>query len=97
MTTPQQRVRALVKAIADLRRGDLEAVLDLDHYVRVHRGRHYDYATWEYVEGVTSHKLGQIWELYLVDIIRAGATERRPPRPIPIRTYPIWSPLEDEG
>lgn len=42
MTTPQQRVRALVKAIADLRRGDLEAVLDLDRFAK-----HYpEYAFW---------------------------------------------------
>jgi 2-polyprenyl-6-methoxyphenol hydroxylase-like FAD-dependent oxidoreductase len=39
MTTPLERVRALVEAIADLRRGDIEAALDLEHYAQALRKR----------------------------------------------------------
>jgi hypothetical protein len=41
-TTPTQRVAALRKAIAELQRGDLEAVLDLDDFVR----NPLDYVVW---------------------------------------------------
>jgi hypothetical protein len=44
MTTPTQRVRALTRAIADLRRGDLEAVIDLD--CQVGEDRYPDYGIW---------------------------------------------------
>jgi hypothetical protein len=41
MTTPQQRVRALRKAIADIQAGDLDAALDLDRFAE-----NPDYSDW---------------------------------------------------
>jgi hypothetical protein len=47
-TTPQQRVYALLEAIANLRRGDLEAVLDLDFAAQGYPGGYEDWydANW---------------------------------------------------